>query len=103
MSGFVEIAKVIIKVALYAVIVLVIFAIFANILSLSPVLDFISELLNPFTDVVNFTYNVLYFWTGGAFRYVYIVVSSVLLCKITFWTTYGAIQGYKIFVNWLLK
>lgn len=103
MSGFIEIAKIVIKYTLYSVIVLVILSILANLLSLTPVLDFMSGLLEPFKDVINFTYNVLYFWTGGAFRYIYIVVSSVLLCKITFWLTYGLIQSYKIFSNWLLK
>lgn len=103
MAGFVEIAKIIIKVGFYALIVLIILSIVSNLLSLTPIFTWLSTLTTAFHDVIQFAYNVLYFWTGGAFRYIYTLVISVITCKITFWTVYGGIQAYKILSNWIMK
>lgn len=103
MSGFVELAKIVLKVAFFTAILVILGSVLLSLANLSPIVSFLNGLTDAFNSIINFTYNVLYYWTAGAFRYIYIGILSVLISKLTFWSVYGGIQGYKIVVEWLMK
>lgn len=103
MSGFVEIAKIILKVGFFVGVIAIIISIGLTIANLAGVLDFLNGLFSTFTGIIQRIYNLLYFWTGGAFKYIYIAGMSILIAKLVFWSVYGLIQMYKIVVEWLFK
>lgn len=103
MSGFVEIAKIVFKYGFFLAILVLLGSIVLSLVNLSEIVGFLSPLVDGFNSVINFTYNVLFYWTGGAFRYIYVASLSVVITKLVFWSSYGLIQGYKIVVEWLMK
>ena len=104
MSGFVEIAKIVIKVGFFVVLAGLIVAILIVPLdNLAGILQFLNGISSVLLTLISFVYSVLYYWTSGAFGLVYLAVMAVVVTKVTFWSIYWIIQGYKIVTEWLFK
>lgn len=99
MTGFIDILKIVLKVAFVPIALIVLF----NILDLAITDDGVANFVNGGLDLAysvgNFMYRVFYFWTGGLFVYPFAIILMALALRVSMTTAYALIWSYK----WYLK
>lgn len=99
MSGFVEVLKVILKVAFPPLFLLFLFNIMDTAISNDGVARFVDSGLDTVYSLANFMYRVFYFWTGGLFVYPFTIIIMAVTFRVSITTAYAAVWSYK----WYLK
>lgn len=101
MSGFVDIMKIILKVAAFPLLLLAIYAIlnfnFGG--SFGEAISFLSGGVEVLFNILNSVYRIVYFYTGGLFAFPFAVALVGIGIKVSYATAIFAIWGYKWYIK----